>query len=159
MNLGFANPALLWGLLAAAVPLAIHLFFRRRPKPTHFPAIDFILRARHETERRLRLKKLLLFTARTLLLAAVAAALARPRLEQPEHAAAAAARGPSAVAIVLDASASMRYRVGSGTLFDRARSDALEVLDGLSSEEPASVVICGGPEAPSAAPPTFDRVA
>ena len=56
MNVGFANPALLWGLLAAAIPIAIHLFFRRRPRPTPFPAIDFILRARRETERRLRLK-------------------------------------------------------------------------------------------------------
>ncbi len=158
MNLSFLHPGLAWGLLAAAVPVAIHLFFRRRPKPLSFPAIDFILRARRETERRLRLKKVLLFTARTLLLAAIAAALARPRLEQPQQAAAAAARGPSAVAIVLDASASMRYRVGGGTLFDRARDEALEVLDGLSSEEPATVVLCGGADAPAAGAPTFDRV-
>ena len=30
MNLCFVNPALLCGLLAAAIPIAIHLFFRRR---------------------------------------------------------------------------------------------------------------------------------
>ena len=48
MALGFVNPLLVWGLLAAAIPVVIHLFFRRRPKPTPFPAIDFILRARRE---------------------------------------------------------------------------------------------------------------
>ena len=159
MGLSFLHPALLWGLLAAAVPLVIHLFFRRRPKPKPFPAIDFILRARRETERRLRLKKLLLFAARTLLVAAVAAALARPRLERPEEASAAVARGPAAVALVLDASGSMRYRLPGGMLFERARSDLLAALDGLSGEEPATALVCGGPAAPAAPPPSFDKAA
>jgi hypothetical protein len=156
MNLGFVNPALLWGLLAAAIPLAIHLFFRRRPRPTPFPAIDFILRARRETERRLRLKKLLLFAARTLVLAAVALAIARPRLEQPAAAAAVVAQGPRATAVVLDASGSMRYRLDGKPLFERARADALGALASLSPEEPATVLVCGGAE-PRAEPPTFDR--
>jgi hypothetical protein len=159
MSLSFVHPALAWGLLAALVPLAIHLFFRRRPRPTPFPAIDFILRARRETERRLRLKKLLLFAARTLLVAAIAAALARPRLQRPEEAAAAVARGPSAVAIVLDASASMSYRLRGSALFERARADALSALDELSGEEPATAVVCGGPAVPVALPPTFDKAA
>ncbi|GEJ57600.1 BatA domain-containing protein [Anaeromyxobacter diazotrophicus] len=159
MSLSFLHPALGWGLLAALVPLAIHLFFRRRPRPTPFPAIDFILRARRETERRLRLKKLVLFAARTLLLAAVAAALMRPRLERPEQARAAAARGPAAVALVLDASASMGYRLRGGALFDRARADLLAALDDLSGEEPATLVVCGGPAAPAAPPPSFDKAA
>ncbi|HEX9050829.1 MAG TPA: VWA domain-containing protein [Anaeromyxobacter sp.] len=156
MSLGFANPLLLWGALAAAIPIAIHLFFRRRPRPTPFPAIDFILRARRETERRLRLKKILLFAARTLLLAAVAVALARPRLETPGEAAAAVPRGPSATAIVLDASGSMRYRLDGKTLFERARADALGALASLGADEPATLVVCGG-AAPAAEPPGFDR--
>jgi len=159
MSLSFVHPALAWGLLAALVPLVIHLFFRRRPRPTPFPAIDFILRARRETERRLRLKKLLLFAARTLLVAAITAALARPRLQKPEEAAAAVARGPSAVAIVLDASASMSYRLRGSALFERARADALSALDELSGEEPATAVVCGGPAVPVALPPTFDKAA
>ena len=156
MNLGFANPALLWGLLAAAIPVAIHLFFRRRPRPTPFPAIDFVLRARRETERRLRLKKLLLFAARTLVLAAVALAIARPRLQEPAAAAAPVAAGPRATAIVLDASGSMRYRLDGRTLFERARADALGALAGLGPEEPATILVCGGAEA-RPEPPSFDR--
>ena len=156
MNLGFANPALLWGLLAAAIPVAIHLFFRRRPRPTPFPAVDFILRARRETERRLRLKKLLLFAARTLVLAAIALAVARPRLEAPAAAAAPVPQGPKATALVLDASGSMRYRLGGRPLFERARADALGALAALSSEEPATLVVCGRAD-PRAEPPSFDR--
>ncbi|HZY02433.1 MAG TPA: BatA domain-containing protein, partial [Anaeromyxobacteraceae bacterium] len=63
MRLDLANPALVWGLLLALLPLAIHLFFRRRPKPLPFPALDFLLRARRETERRLKLRRILLFAA------------------------------------------------------------------------------------------------
>lgn len=155
MSLGFVNPALLWGLLAAAIPVAIHLFFRRRPRPTPFPAIDFILKARRETQRRLRLKKLLLFTARTLVLAAVAAAIARPRLEEEGKAVAAVPKGPAATAIVLDASASMRYRLNGKPLFERARADALGALAALGPEEPATALVCGS-GTPTAEPPSFD---
>lgn len=158
MRISLQNPALLWGLLAALLPVLIHLFYRRRPRPIAFPAIDFILRARRETMRRLRLRKVLLFLARTALLAAVALAILRPRLGGTEAAVAAVPAGPSATAIVLDASASMRYRLSGRTLFERARADALEALDGLGGEEPATAVVCG-PGAPVAAPPSFDKAA
>ncbi|HVO20296.1 MAG TPA: BatA domain-containing protein, partial [Anaeromyxobacter sp.] len=157
MNLGFEHPGLLWGLCAAAIPVAIHLFFRRRPRPTPFPAIDFILRARRETQRRLRLRKVLLFAARTLLLAAVATAIARPRAQQPGGGPPVLA-GPRATAIVLDASGSMRYRLGGRTLFERAISDAGQALASLSPEEPATVLVCNG-DGRAPEPPTFDRAA
>ncbi len=157
--MSFGNPLLAWGLLAAALPILIHLFYRRRPRPTPFPAIDFILRARRETERRLRLKKVLLFVARTALLAAAALAIARPRAVTSGAAAAAAKAGPAAVAIVLDASGSMGYRLRGQTLFERARSDALEALDALGGDEPATALVCGGPGLPGAPPPGFDRLA
>ncbi|MBK9519286.1 MAG: VWA domain-containing protein [Anaeromyxobacter sp.] len=158
MSVGFLNPLLLWGLLAAALPLVVHLFFRRRPRPTPFPALDFVLRARKENAQRLRLKKLLLFTARTLLLAAAALALARPRAEQPASAAATPGGGPLATVLVLDASGSMSYRLGGDTLFSRARQQALDALTSLPGEAPVSALVCDG-RPPAAPAPAFDRVA
>jgi hypothetical protein len=156
VSLAFGNPALLWGLAAALVPLAIHLFFRRRPRPTPFPALEFILRAKRENQRRVKLRRVLLFSARTLLLLAAALALTRPRLERATQAAAALPRGPAATALVLDASASMRYRPGGETLFERARADLGDALAALSGEEPATLVVCDGPGA-DAAVPSFER--
>jgi hypothetical protein len=158
VSLAFANPLLLWGLLAAALPLLVHLLFRRRPRPTPFPAIDFVLQARRRVERRLRLKKVLLFTARTLLLGAAALAIARPRAERPVAGAAPVSLGPQATVIVLDASGSMQYRLGGEPLFSRARREALSALTGLSGEEPASALVCDG-QAPVAPAPSFDRAA
>jgi hypothetical protein len=157
MSLQFLNPGLLWGLLAASLPLVVHLLFRRRARPLAFPAIDLILRARRQTERRLRLRRILLFTARTLVLAAIAVAIARPKLESPA-AAAEAPRGPAAVAIVLDTSASMSYRLGGRTLLEQAKADAVDALTSLAAEEPATLVLCGAVPSPPE-PPGFERVA
>lgn len=154
--LGFANPALMWGLLAAGVPLAIHLLSRRRAKRMAFAAMEFVLRSRKQKIVRIRLRQILLLLLRTAVVALVALALARPLLESQRPASAAA--GQTAVAVVLDASMSMRYRLKNQSLIDRARSEARSLLDGLPDESPATLVVCDGTP-PSAEPPSFDRAA
>jgi Aerotolerance regulator N-terminal len=160
-RLAFAHPAYLWGLAATALPILVHLFNQRRPRPLAFGAIDFVLRSHRQKARRLRLRQILLLALRCLLIAAIAVALARPSL-QPKGGVAAAPAGPQATALVLDASLSMRYRVGPASLFARAKSEALLALDRLGPDEPAIVGLCAGPGGflggPLAAP-SFDRVA
>src|SRR5437588_7331393 len=160
-RLAFAHPAYLWGLLAVALPILVHLFNQRRPRPLSFGAIEFVLRSQRQRARRLRLRQIVLLALRCLLIAAVALALARPSL-RPRGVQAAQATGPQATALVLDASLSMRYRIGSRTLFDKARAEALAALDRLGPDEPATVGLCAGPggfEGGSLSPPSFDRAA
>ncbi len=76
MGYEFANPWMLWGATLAAVPLIIHLFNRKRARPHPFAAMDFLLRSRRRSARRLRLKRVLLFLVRTAFLLAVPLALA-----------------------------------------------------------------------------------
>jgi hypothetical protein len=156
----FAHPAYLWGLLAVALPILVHLLNQRRPRPLAFGAIEFVLRSQRQKARRLRLRQLLLLALRCLLIAAIAVALARPS-RRPKGALSAQAQGPQATAFVLDASLSMRYRVGSRTLFETARAEALSALDALGPDEPATVGICAGPGGFAVAPaaPSFDRIA
>ena len=159
-RLSFAHPGYLWGLLAVALPILIHLFNRRQPRPLAFGAIEFVLRSQRQKKRQVRLRQILLLLARCLLLGGIALALARPSL-QPKGGVASSASGPQATALVLDASLSMRYRIGEKTLFANARAEALAALDRLSPDEPALVGLCAGPEGfvtPLGAP-SFDRVA
>ena len=156
-GLVFAHPAYLWGLAALAVPILVHLFNRRRPRPLAFGAIEFVLRSQRQKARRLRLRQLLLLALRCLLIAGVALALARPSLE-PRGAEAAVSRGPQATALVVDSSLSMRYRRGSQTLFARAKAEALAALERLGPDEPATVLLCAGAGG-TAGPPSFDRIA
>jgi hypothetical protein len=156
-SLAFAQPALVWGTLAIAVPVAIHLLSRRRSRRLPFAAVDFILRSRKQKVRHIRLRQLLLLLLRSLVIGCVAFAIARPLL-RPKEAAAVAPSTRTAAAIVLDASLSMRYRFGSQSLFQRAQAEAKSLLSGLPAESPATFVLCDG-HTPSAAAPSFDRTA
>ncbi len=154
--LSFLNPLLAWGAALALLPLLIHLFNRRRARPIEFAAIDFILRSRRKTARRLRLRRILLFAARTLILIAIPLALARPlRQRAPETT---APEGPAATAILLDTSLSMSYEQGGESLLARGRELAMEALKELTPEEPVTFVDCD-PKAPPPLAPGFDRAA
>jgi len=151
----FLHPLMLWGTAAAAIPLLVHLFDRRRPRPHPFAAISFVLRSQKRTASRLKLRRLLLYILRTMILLAVPIALARPVLAS-EAGAARAAHGPAATAIVLDTSLSMRFKDGSTSLFERGREEARDALKDLLPEEPATVLLCG-PRAEPPPAPIFDR--
>lgn len=154
----FAHPLLLWGCLGAAIPLLVHLFDRRRPRPHPFGAIAFVLKSQKRTASRLRLRRLLLYALRTLILLAVPIALARPELAH--EGAVSAGLGPMATVIVLDTSLSMRWRDTRGlsvqTLFERAKSEAKSASRDLMAEEPATAMLCGAAPLPPA-PLSFDR--
>src|SRR4051794_21946096 len=96
----FAHPAFLFGCLAALIPLLVHLFDRRRPRQVPFGAISFVLRSQKRTASRLKLKRLLLYALRTLILLALPIALARPEWKHPSLTTS-ASQGPAATAIIL----------------------------------------------------------
>ncbi|MFZ5443353.1 MAG: BatA domain-containing protein [Myxococcota bacterium] len=149
----FGQPWFLVGTLAALIPLLVHLFDRRRPRQVPFAALDFVLRSQKRTASRLRLKRLLLYLLRTLLLLAVPLALARPSFATSDVAT--TRRGLAATAVVLDTSLALRWADGA-KLFDHARDEAKAALRELSGEEPATVVVCTRTPV-AAAPLGFER--
>ena len=132
----FAHPAFLLGCLAALIPLLVHLFDRRRPRHVPFGAISFVLKSHKRTASRLKLKRLLLYALRTLILLALPVALARPEWKR-DSVIAAASLGPAATAIVFDGSLSMRWSDGTSN-FERARDEAKAAVRELAPEEPAT---------------------
>jgi len=156
----FLHPAFLFGCLAALIPLLVHLFDRRRPRHVPFGAIAFVLKSQKRTASRLKLKRLLIYALRTLILLALPIALARPEWKRDTVASTSSA-GPSATAIILDGSLSMRWTaaatIGSATSnFERARDEAKAALRELAPEEPATLVWCDAHPVPPGAP-TFER--
>jgi hypothetical protein len=150
----FGNPWMLLGALGALIPLLVHLFDRRRPRPHPFGPMAFVLRSQKRTASRLKLKRLLLYVLRTLILLAIPVALAKPEWRQ-DAATAQVVKGPAATAIILDASLSMRWSDGT-SLFERGRDEARDALRDLLPEEPSTVLVCtDSPAAPP--PPGFDR--
>lgn len=151
--MSFAHPWMLLGMLAAFIPLLVHLFDRRRPREVPFGALAFVLRSQRRTASRLRLKRLLLYALRTLIFLAVPLALSRP--EFSSDAAANASHGLAATAVVLDTSLAMRWKDGH-SLFDDAKDEARAALRELANEEPATLVPCTRSPTP-VQPLGFDR--
>lgn len=79
----FLNPLLLLGLAAAAIPLIIHLFNFRRPRRVDFSSLVFLHELKKSTMQRVRIKQWLLLALRTLAIASVALAFARPTMTGP----------------------------------------------------------------------------
>jgi len=106
----FLNPLFLFGLAAAAIPVLIHLFTRRRPREVRFPSLDFLSEVNQSEIRRLRLKQWLLLLLRTLAVALLAMAMARPSLQGGPHGRSAA----STLVALVDVSGSMGAPDGEG---------------------------------------------
>ncbi len=75
---GFASPWLLMGLLAAGVPVLIHLLHKRKFIETEWAAMKFLLAATKKYSRRVRFEQLLILLVRCLILLLLAVAFSRP---------------------------------------------------------------------------------
>jgi len=77
----FLNASLLAGLLAIAIPVAVHLISRRQPRRVIFPATRFLQHRIESSRSKLRVRRWWLLALRILAVAAFAIALARPQIE------------------------------------------------------------------------------
>lgn len=78
--MSFYQQPLLWFLCAAAIPVIIHLLNRRRHKTMQWAAMQFLLKATRESRGKKKLRHILILTARTLGIACLATAVARPMI-------------------------------------------------------------------------------
>src|SRR3954462_6867687 len=76
--MSFIAPYMLWGALAAGIPIALHFFYRSRYRTVPWAAMEFLLTSIEQTSRRLKFQELLLLIARVVLLLLLALALMRP---------------------------------------------------------------------------------
>jgi hypothetical protein len=79
------NPALIFGLACAAIPIVLHLMLRAKPKKLIFPALRLIQKRRRQNVRRIRLRHLWLLVLRVFVLAILVAALMRPSLPAAQY--------------------------------------------------------------------------
>ena len=107
----FLNPLLLWFLAAASIPVVIHLLNRRRHKTIHWAAMQFLLKATRESRGKKKLRHFLILACRTLALAALIFAAARPIVSGLLGW---GGGSIDLVVLVLDRSASMEAKPGDG---------------------------------------------
>jgi hypothetical protein len=150
--MGFLAPYMLWGAVAAGIPIALHFFFRSRYRTVPWAAMKFLLTSIEQTSRRLRFQELLLLIARVTLLVLLALALARPLTSAIRG----AGQGDAVDAVfVFDTSYSMGASDGAVNRLDRAKTTALNLIDRLPPHSTVQVVTCAdraallGPRSPA----------
>jgi len=137
--MGFLAPLMLIGVLALAVPIAIHLIGRRRAKVVRFAALDFLMATRRRTARQFRIRERLLLIVRAIACAAIALALAKPYTscarKGPQ-----VTRGPQAAVLVIDDSFASGYLIGGTPWIKTATDEARRIVTQLGPEAEIAIV-------------------
>src|SRR6266536_200501 len=107
----------------------------------------------------LALRHLLLMLVRTAFLGLLLLAFLKPVLQRSALSAGDRGDRPSAIILVLDASASMGYAAGGSSPFARARLAGQKILDELHDRDVADLVVAAAAPAPSFDEPTANRFA
>ena len=121
----FLNPAVLAGLVAAALPLAIHLLHRGRAQAHPFSDLTFLRQLHHNRMRRVHLRQWLVLLLRMLFIALVVCAFARPTYRDGGGW---SGTRPVAAHLLIDLSYSTRYRLPSGTIFAQLQNQVRDLL-------------------------------
>ena len=137
--MAFLNPFFLFGLLAAGIPLIIHLWNRRRVVTIDFSSLMFLMAAHRENARRFQLRNLLILLLRMAIIALIALALARPFLTLGLPIA--SVRAKTDVVIVLDNSYSMAYQDVDGIRFEKGKALATDILATLRHGDRAALIL------------------
>lgn len=139
--MGFVNPMLLWGALAAASPIIIYYIMRRKVRTVDWAAMQFLMDI--VQERKSRWEEILLIVLRTLMLLCLALAIAQPTLNV-SGAALLNLGGQTDVVLLLDDTYSTATRAGAQSRFAMAQEKAIEVIDELPSASGIALLLGSG---------------
>lgn len=142
----FAAPLFLLAVLAGAIPVVLHMINRQKVKDLPFPTLIFLRLSVEKTRRRRRIQDVLLMLLRLAVLVLLAFGLARPALTSLSSLFAGGAT--SAVAIVLDNSASMGMIDQDSRRFDTALRACEQILGELRDGDLIGLFIPCGPVLP-----------
>jgi uncharacterized membrane protein len=123
----FLNPAILFGLLAASIPIIIHLLNLRKLKKIEFSTLQFLKELQKNKIRKIKLKQWLLLALRVLIILCIVTAFARPTLVGVSIGGTTSAAKTTAV-FILDDTFSMSVIDQNGSYFNQAKESIKNIL-------------------------------
>ena len=139
----FLNPAVLFGLLAASIPVLIHLFNLRKLKKIEFSTLTFLKELQKNRIRKIKLKQWLLLALRVLIILLLVLAFARPTLEGVALGGTTSAAKTTAV-FILDDTFSMSVVDAKGSYLNQAKESIKELIKNLQEGDEAALIIVSG---------------
>jgi len=129
----FMSPLLLWGLLAAIIPIIIHLISLSKTKEMEFSSIRFLEEMKHESIRKLKIKQWLLVLLRTLMIISLALMIARPTTKGFISSWLSGDVDSRAV-VIIDNSASMSLMGDNGSLLENIKLQSKSLIRKLDEK-------------------------
>ena len=144
----FLNPALLWGLGLASIPIIIHLLFRRQFRRVEWAPMRYLKLTIQRNRRRVQLEQLILLLMRIALIALLAALVARPVVHSLGLGSWLGGSSRTSSILVLDDSLSMGLTVDNRTAFDRAVELASHLVRDIGPQDRFTLVLASQPKTP-----------
>lgn len=141
----FLNGVLLGGAVAGAIPLAIHLLNRNRPRAVRWGAMQLLAPQPKSRRRHIELEQLLLLLLRISVPILLALCMARPIATSLR---AAGLSTTASVVIILDDSASMSAASGETSSFEKAKTNAIQFIESLGRGSEVAVISTTDAEQP-----------
>ncbi len=139
----FVSAAFLLAAAAGAIPVVLHMINRQQAKKLPFSTLRFLRISAEKTRRRKRIHDVLLMLLRMAVLILIAIGLAEPTITTLGSF---WGSGASAVAIILDNSASMGIVDEGRPRLETARQAARQILGELADGDQIALLLAGGPE-------------
>lgn len=147
-SLSFVSPMMLWGLLLAAVPIIIHLLFRRRYRRIDWAPMHYLKISIQRNRRRIRLEQLLLLLLRTALVLLLFFLVARPMMHAAGLGNWLGGRSRTSQLVVLDDSLSMGYGDAGRSAWRQAQELATKIAETIGPKDRLTLVLASQPKAP-----------
>jgi hypothetical protein len=132
----FLYPAFLMAASALAIPIIIHLFNFRKFKRVFFPDIRFLQEIKEQTNKRSKLKHLLVLLSRLLAILSFVFAFAQPFIGDAEM----ASKGTKCTSIYVDNSYSMGIQKNGVPLLELSKNKAKEVVNNSSNADVFQII-------------------
>lgn len=136
--MNFLNPAVLFGMFAASIPLILHLLNLRKLKTIEFSTLLFIKELQKTKIRKIKIKQILLLILRTLIIAFIVFAFARPAIRS--NLPLIGTYSKTSMVILIDNSFSMDVSDEFGNRFNQAKSSIQKIIGNLKDGDEVALI-------------------
>ena len=137
----FLNPAILFGLFAASIPIVLHFLNLRKLKRVEFSTLVFLKELQKTKIRRIRLKQWLLLLLRIAIIIFFVSAFARPTVKNFSIGNSSAAK--TTAVIIIDNTFSMSVIAENGSYLNLAKRAAKNLLKNFQDGDEVAVIQAG----------------
>ncbi len=143
----FLNPALLFGLLAASIPILIHLLNLRKLQKVEFSTLAFLKELQKTKVRKIRLKQWILLLLRVLIILFLVMSFARPALQSVSIGLGSTTK--TSAVIIIDNSFSMSVVNEGGSYLNQAKAAAKNILNEFTEGDEVTIITIDGNDSES----------